>query len=377
MHNSETLLQNPPIFSEYFSSLEDPRRINKGNYFYPLLEIVFLTISAVISGADSWTMVQQFGESKEEWLRKYFPFENGVPSHDVIGKFFARLDHKTFSNCFTNWISSITSFTKGEVVAIDGKTICNSKNNTTGKTAIHMVSAFAAENGLCLGQEVVHEKSNEITAIPKLLDLLEIKGCLVTIDAMGCQKDIAERVIENGADYMLMVKDNQKELKEQVEKLFNRAQPEETDLQVDAGHGRVESRSCQAISNLQFLDDKEQWPGIKTIVRIISERHDKQTGETALQQRYYISSMEANAPLMNRAVRQHWSIENKLHWSLDVFFKEDASLKKKGNSAINFNIILKLALAMLEKEKSKKLSKPVKRLTAALDDNYRDKIINC
>ncbi len=174
-----------------------------------------------------------------------------------------------------------------------------------------------------------------------------------------------------------MVKNNQRELKCQIEKLFDRTKSIEADIQVDAGHGRVETRSCQVIDNLEFLDGREQWPNLKIIVRILSQRHDKQTGKTSLEQRYYISSMSANAPLMNNAIRKHWSIENKLHWSLDVFFKEDASLKKKGNSAINYNIILKLALALLEKEKSRKLSKPVKRLTAALDDKYREKILNC
>lgn len=377
MQNSEKIFSKKiPNFNKYLSSLNDPRRTNKGNFFYPLNEIVFLTIAAVVSGADTWTMIHQFGETKLSWLRQHFPYKNGIPSHDVLGKFFARVDNKEFSTCFTQWVYSVCSLAQKEVVAIDGKTICNSDNKSTGTQAIHVVSAFAAENGLCLGQEIVKEKSNEITAIPELLKNIDIKECIVTIDAMGCQENITQKIIEQKADYMLMLKGNQKELKEQVEKLFDRTQTTDTDLIVDSGHGRVESRTCQVIDNLQFLDNKEQWPKINSIVRIISERHDKQSGKTTVQHRYYISSLAANAALMNRAVREHWSIENKLHWSLDIFFKEDYSLKKNGNSAKNFNIISKLALALLEKETSRKISKPIKRMTAALDDKYRDKILN-
>ena len=378
MHNSSLKAeQETPSFNTHFQSLIDPRRTNKGNYFYPLQEILFLTISAVISGAEGWTMIQEFGKTKLEWLRKFFPYEKGIPSHDVLGKVFANLDHKEFADCFSNWINSISTLTNGEVVAIDGKTIRKSNKSHNSKSALHVVSAYASGNRLCIGQEVVAEKSNEITAIPKLLKLLEIKGCIVTIDAMGCQKQIAKDILKKEADYLLMVKGNQQGLKDQLEKLFQKGEISDSNTNVDSGHGRIETRTCEVITDLNFLDDKSQWVGLKSIVRITSERCDKASDKTSMEARYYISSLSGDAIQINQAIRQHWTVKNNLHWSLDVLFKEDASLKKKGNSAINYNIILKLALAMLEKEKTRKLSKPAKRLTAALNDKYREKILNC
>ncbi|MCW3789212.1 ISAs1 family transposase [Plebeiibacterium sediminum] len=364
-------------FKSHFSTLTDSRRTNKGNFFYPLQEILFLTISAVISGADNWTMIQEFGNSKLDWLRKFFPFNNGVPSHDVLGKVFARLNHEKFSQCFVNWINILSKHIMGQVVAIDGKTICRSGSKSNFKSAFHVVSAYASESRLCLGQKIVDEKSNEITAIPELLKIFDLKGCIVTIDAMGCQTEIAETILKNKANYLLMVKGNQGNLKEQVEKLFKIGQISSTQTQVDFGHGRIENRACHVITDLQFFDDKENWQGLNSIIRIDAERHDKATDKTSVETRYYISSLNQSAEQFNQIIRQHWTIENNLHWSLDFLFKEDYSLKKKGNSAINYNIILKLALAMLEREKSRKLSKPVKRLTAALDDKYRERILNC
>jgi predicted transposase YbfD/YdcC len=367
--------KNPPVFTSYFSSLKDPRRTHKGNFYYPLQEILFLTITAVISGADGWVSISQFGETKLSWLRNYFPYKNGIPSHDVLGDLFAQIDHKEFTHCFSNWTASISNFTNGEVVAIDGKSIRKSNSQLTGKSAIHVVSAYAAGNRLCLGQQVVDQKSNEITAIPELLKILDIKGCIVTIDAMGCQKKIAADIIKKKADYLLMVKGNQKELKQQVKKMFSIGGITDTNTHLDTGHGRVESRTCDVIDDLCFMDEKEQWKGLKSIVRVKSERYNKQTGKTSEQKRYYISSLSANAEKMNKTVRQHWSIENNLHWELDVIFKEDNSLKKKGNSPKNFNVILKMAMTLLNNEKLGKLSKPSKRLKAALDDNFRDEIL--
>lgn len=367
--------QNSPTFSSFFTTMTDPRRTDKGKFLYPLEEILFLVISAVISGADNWTTISKFGKAKLSWLRQYFPYQEGTPSHDILGELFARLDHHQFSTCFTDWVTSISSFTKGQVVAIDGKTICNSGDKESKKTAIHVVSAYASANHLCLGQKSVSEKSNEITAIPELLSLLEIKGCIVTIDAMGCQKKIAEQIIEQRADYILMVKDNQKELKEQVKKMFERNSITDTNTQVDAGHGRVETRVCDVVDDLTFMDNKENWRNLSNVYRISSERFDKKTSKLTNQVRYYIGSGKYCAEKINKSVRQHWAIENNLHWSLDVVFKEDESLKKKGNSAKNYNIILKMALAMLNRENSKKASKPVKRMNAAWDDTYRDKVL--
>lgn len=375
MPNSLLPQKNSQLFSNFFSKLKDPRRTNKGNFFYSLEEILFLSVSAVISGADSWTSIHLFGKSKLGWLQQFYPYKNGIPSHDVLGKVFAALDPVDFSRCFTDWINSIAELTQGEVVAIDGKCVRRSGDKQAGKSALHIVSAYAAENCLCLGQEAVDEKSNEITAIPKLLDLLAVQGCIVTIDAIGCQKEVAKTIIEKGADYLLMVKDNQKGLKEQVEKVFAIAGKTDVNQQVDLGHGRIEKRVCQVSDQLQFLDDKEEWKAMKSIVQITSERIIKQTGGNSRETRYYISSLPADAKMINKAVRQHWAVENKLHWVLDVIFKEDASLKKQGNSARNFNIIAKMALSLIDQEKSTKMSKPSKRLRAALDDSYRAKIL--
>jgi len=376
MPNSQSKLpKKHPTFHSFFISMTDPRRTDKGKFYYPLQEILFLTIASVISGADNWTAISRFGKAKLDWLRTYYPYENGVPSHDVLGDLFARIDHQQFASCFTDWINSISVYTNGEVVAIDGKTICNSDDKTSGKSAIHVVSAYAATNKLCLGQQVTDQKSNEITAIPELLKILDIKGYIVTIDAMGCQKKIAQNIIDQDADYILMVKDNQKELKSQVEKMFTIGKISDSYTQVDSGHGRVETRKCDIVRNLTFMDDKEDWPALTKVIRVQSERYDKQNNKTAQHTRFYIGSGLHGAKQINDSVREHWSVENNLHWSLDVIFKEDASLKKKGNSAENYNIILKMALALIEKEKSTKASKPIKRLNAAWDDNYRDKLL--
>ena len=371
--NSE--YQAHQVFSYYFSSMKDPRRTNKGHHLYPLEEILFLCISAVISGMDDWTSINMFGQLKLPWLRQYLPYKHGIPSHDVLGKVFAVLDPVQFSACFRDWVNAMAEFTGGEVVAIDGKTICGSDDKALGKSALHVVSAYACGNRLCLGQEVVAEKSNEITAIPALLKLLTVKDCIITIDAMGCQKAIAGTIIEKQADYILMVKENQQELKEQVEKVFAMNPKTQADITIDAGHGRIEQRTCQTIDNLTFLDDKEDWPGLKSIAKIISERTDKRSGKTSMETRYYISSLSAKPKVIGHAIRSHWAIENNLHWTLDMVFKEDNSLKKKGNSALNYNIIAKMALNIIERETESKSSKPQKRNRAALDDEFRSKLL--
>ncbi|MEB2774988.1 ISAs1 family transposase [Algoriphagus sp. D3-2-R+10] len=364
-----------PAFSSFFSELKDPRRIAKGNHLYPLEEILFLAIAAVVSGADSWTAISLFGRAKLDWLSRFYPFENGIPSHDVLGKVFAALDSQAFSRCFVSWIESMARITSGEVVSIDGKTLRGSEDKANGKSALHVVSAFATANGLCLGQVKVDSKSNEITAIPELLELLALKGCIVTLDAMGCQKNIAGAIKKKEADYMLMVKGNQKELKDQIEKLFSITAVKAEYSSNELGHGRIEHRLCEVVDQLEFLDGREEWPGLKSVVRITSERIIKQTGKGTAETRYYITSLKAEVKLIHDAVRSHWAVENNLHWSLDVIFKEDASLKKKDHSALNFNKIAKMALTLIDQEKTTKKSKPSKRLLAALDDRYRAKIL--
>lgn len=373
--------QNPTeqnnYFKKHFSDLKDPRRTTKGHYYYPLEEILFLVIAAVLSGVEDWTSIEIFGNDKIEWLRRFFPYKHGIPSHDVLGKLFSRLDPVGFSECFTRWVNTISRLTEGEVIAIDGKSICGSGDTGSPKSALHIVSAYATENKLCLGQVSVDKKHNEIVAIPKVLEILAVKGCIVTIDAMGCQKEIARQIIKQGGDYVLMVKDNQRELKEQTEKLFNYYKSPDKNETVSSGHGRVETRVCEAIGDLEFMDEKENWPGLKSVVRITSSRFIKKTGEESTDTRYYISSLESNARKLNKVVRSHWAIENNLHWTLDVIFNEDRKLKKKDFSAANFNIINKIALAILEKDKTFKASKNQKRLKAALNDSYREKLLKC
>lgn len=371
--NSE--YQSHQVFSYYFSGMKDPRRTSKGHHLYPLEEILFLCISAVISGMDDWTSICMFGHLKLSWLRQYLPYKRGIPSHDVLGKVFAALDPVGFSGCFRDWVNSMAEFTGGEVVAIDGKTICGSGDSSSGRSALHVVSAYASGNRLCLGQEAVAEKSNEITAIPALLELLTVKGCIITIDAMGCQKIIAGKIMEKEADYILMVKDNQQELKEQVEKVFAMNPNTEAEVDLDFGHGRIEQRTCQSIDNLTFLDDKQDWPGLKSIAKVISERTDKRSGTKSTETRYYISSLPARPKVIGKAIRRHWAVENNLHWTLDMVFKEDNSLKKKGNSPLNYNIIAKMALNIIERETESKISKPQKRRRAALDDEFRSMLL--
>jgi predicted transposase YbfD/YdcC len=362
------------FFKEHFSTLKEPRRTSKGNLIYSLEEILFLTISAVISGCSTWVAIEAFGKLKIDWLRKFYSYKNGTPSHDAISDLFSIIDPKIFGECFMNWVKAIADITDSEVVSFDGKTIRGVGSNSR-KYPIHIVTAFCTKNRISLGQESVEDKSNEIIAIPKLLDLLTLTGCIITTDAMGCQKKIAEKIREKKADYILQVKDNQKELKQQIEKLFDIKKAKSSDTEIDFGHGRIETRTCEVITDLKFMDGKEDWAGLSSVVRIESIRETKKTGVKTKEFRYYITSIKDNAKLINNSVRKHWGIENHLHWNLDVIFNEDGQLKRKGDSAKNFNIISKVALGLIENEKTVNISKPLKRLHAALDDTYREKIL--
>lgn len=373
--NAQNTKKQNNTFESYFSSLQDPRRTTKGHYYYPLHEILLLVLSSVLCGFKDWTSIELFGNTKLDWLRRFYPFEHGIPSHDVLGKLFSRMDTACFNECFINWVNQVSKITEGAVIAIDGKTICGSGSSDRPKSAIHMLSAYATQSRLCLAQTAVSSKSNEITAIPLLLDLLTIKGCIVTIDAMGCQKDIAKKIINQKGDYVLAVKENQKELFDQVTKMFSLHKPDSLDQTVDAGHGRIETRTCGAISNLTFFDDAHLWCGLKSVVRVNAHRYIKKTGAASDETRYYITSLPANAEKLNKSIRAHWAIENNLHWALDVIMDEDKSLKKKDHSAANFNIVNKIALFILEHDKTPKLTKPMKKAKAALDDDFREKII--
>lgn len=357
--------------------MEDPRRTVKGNIRHDFLDIIFLVISAVISGASDWDEIELFGKSQVKWLKKYGSYKNGIPSHDTINRVISSVDPKQFAESFTLWVSEISKLSDKEVIAIDGKTIRRSYDKQNGKSAVHMVSAFASENSLCLGQVSTKEKSNEITAIPELLENLAIKGCIVSIDAMGCQTEIAKKIIKKEADYILAVKGNQGNLEQGVKDTvrFNKAFDSHTDT--DFGHGRIETRTCNLYNLSEHIENPERWQNLNILIEIQSERVIKLRGETNKETRYYISSLaKSDAKSVNKFVRNHWSIENKLHWILDVSFGEDASRKRKKYAAENFNTISKIALTLLANEKTVKLSKKSKRLAAAVDQQYRQKVLN-
>jgi predicted transposase YbfD/YdcC len=357
---------------DVFSQVTDPRR-KGGNYIYPLDEILFLVISGVLSGLEDWVHISAFGKDQIEWLRRFLPFENGIPSHDCLGYVFSLMDTTAFGQAFVEWSEGLSKRTKGEVVSIDGKRLCGSYDTYKGKSAIHLVSAFASANGLALGQVKTPDKSNEIKAIPELLNLICVEGCLVTIDAMGCQKAIAEKIKEEKADYVLALKGNQPELFEEVKRAFEFMPISEVDQELDQGHGRIEKRICETITDLRFIDESLKWKGIKAVARINAHRTHKIDGKQEQQYRYYISSI-TNAKQINQAVRMHWAIENKLHWVLDVRFLEDNSRKRNGEMPENFSLITKMAINLIKMHPAKGSIKG-KRLKAGWNQTFRQELL--
>jgi len=362
---------------EAFSTLEYPRV--ERHKCHKLLDIIVLTICAVISGAEGWEAIEQFGKNKQDWLRKWIDLENGIPSHDCIARVIARISPSAMTDCFIAWVCSVAELTQGEVVAIDGKTARHSYNRKDKLGAIHMVSAWANQAGVSLGQVKTADKSNEITAIPKLLELLEIKGCIITLDAMGCQTDIAEKIIEKQADYVLAVKDNQKLLHEAIADYFAASiaanPPECCQLQhhteTNAEHGRIEIRRYYLSTCLDTLPNVARWKGLKSIGMVESERTND--GKTSIERRHYICTLTDVKPFAH-AVRAHWGIENSLHWVLDVTFREDDSRIRIGYAPENLNIIRQLAINLLKKEPSN-MSIKKKRFEAALNDMFREKVV--
>lgn len=373
-----------PVLTEYFADLDDPRR--EGSTDYPLSEIIVLTICAVICGADGFTSIASFGEAKKDWFGRFLELEHGIPSHDTIGRLFGLLAPEAFEDCFSRWIEAACEHTGGEVVAIDGKTLRRSYDRASNKAALHMVSAWASENGVALGQVKTSDKSNEITAIPELLELLDVSGCIVTIDAMGCQKDIAEAITDQGADYVLALKGNQGELRADTEALFERIrrirEGENEPLQaceqacesVTGGHGRVETRRCLAVDvEGKGLVDLEGWQGLRTVCMVEYER--LKDGERTTERRYFVSSLEADAKQLLKATRRHWHIENKMHWVLDVVFREDQSRIRAGHAARNMAAVRRLALSLLNQEDSLSVGVKNKRLRAGWDHDYLRKVL--
>ncbi len=358
-----------------FSQIEDPR--NHINKLHLLNDIIFIGITAVICGAETWSQMVTFAKSKESFLKSFLDLPNGIPSEDTINRVFSAIDSDKFEHCFIDWKNTVSTLVKGQVIAIDDKTLKGAKSNGLKSSPIHMVSAWAHDKNLVLGQVKVNEKSNAITAIPELLKILSIEESIITIDAMECQTKIADQIIECDADYILAVRGNQEELLEQIIDEFRFSKTMKTNRTVDCDHGRIETRTCAIVTEFTELKLAHKWKNLKTIIRIQSKREFKNSNKTTeTSTRYYISSLDATAADFQKAIRSHWSIENKLHWTLDVAFGEDASRKRKGNAAQNYSILLKIALNLIKNEKSAKQSVKTKRLRAAWDNDFLLKILD-
>ena len=363
-------------FLHYFKDMPDARQ--QGKVDYPLAEILLLCLMAVLAGAEAFTDIARFGEKKIDLLRRFRAFENGTPSHDHLGDIFATLDAQAFQQCFVAWVAATTKTPAG-VIAIDGKTSRRSYQSKGSKDAIHMVSAFAARQRLVLGQVKVSEKSNEIIAIPALLDMMAIEGAVITIDAMGCQRAIAAKIIGKKGDYILALKGNQGTLHDDV-KLFVSEQAEtnfkdtvvSTDKTVDGDHGRIETRKCTVISDVKWLQERHNWPGLKGVVIIQSEREiaGKSTHETRL----YITSLALLAGAIGPMVRAHWAIENSLHWVMDMVFRDDECRVRTHNAPANFATFRHMAYNIARKAPGKD-SIRLRRKTAAWDDDYLASLI--
>lgn len=369
----------PHSMQDHFSSITDRRQPSKIEH--PLVDIIILCICGVVCGADGWSDIEVFGRTHKDWLQGKGLLANGIPVDDTIARVMSSLAPKEFQSSFISWMNSLTEVTEGEVVAIDGKTLRHSFDKKSRKSAIHMVSAFASENGVVLGQIKTEEKSNEITAIPALLDLLDIKGCIITIDAMGCQKKITKKVISVGADYAIAVKGNQKTLFEDVKYFFHEAEvhnfkhvTHDYFEEIDKAHGRIEIRRYWIADHLACIAKSESWAGLQCLG--MAENETLRDGKVTIDRRYFIVSFSADAKVFANAVRRHWSIENSLHWVLDMSFREDESRIRKEHGAEIFAVVRHCALNLLKKEKSHKRGIKGKRYKAALDIEYAEKVLS-
>ena len=359
------------VFLKHFRELPDHRQA--GKVTYPLDEVLLLCLLAVLAGADTFVDIARFGTRKIDLMRRFRPFRDGTPSHDHLGDILATLDADQFQRCFVAWVASLTGAPEG-VIAIDGKTLRRSHHGKGGKAAIHMVSAFAARQRLVLGQVKVAEKSNEIVAIPKLLDLMAIEGAIVTIDAMGCQRDIAQKVIDKKADYVLALKGNQGTLRDDVDLFcaeqkangFADAEISRAET-VDGDHGRIETRTTTVIQDVEWLRQRHKWPGLNGVVIVESARQID--GAITSETRVYITSLRLPAYLMGPIVRDHWSIENKLHWVMDMIFRDDECRVRTDHAPANFTTLKHMALNLIRRAPSKD-SIRLRRKVAAWDDNF-------
>jgi predicted transposase YbfD/YdcC len=366
---------------EHFATLEDPR-IERTKH-HQLLTIITIALCAVICGADTWVDVEEFGKSKRGWLETFLELPNGIPSHDTFGRVFARLKPEQFQACFLSWVQAINNVLPSQQIAIDGKTARRSHERAEGKTAIQMVSAWAATSHLVLAQRHVAEHSNEKTALPLLLEQLDLAGCIVSIDAMGCHAKIARQIKEQDGEYVLALKANQGTLYQDVVDLFADAlTPQGADLlhdyhpTEDTGHGRVERRQYWTIADpevIAYLNAKEAWSGLRSVGMVEAER---QVGEQVTRERrYYVMSLAGNAQAFGRAVRSHWSIENGLHWVLDLAFEEDRSRMRKDHSQQNFVVLRHMALNLLKQERTAKCGIKARRLKAGWSEDYLRQVL--
>jgi predicted transposase YbfD/YdcC len=375
---TESTVEYETTITTHFHQLKDPRKA--GMIQHKLLYIITITVCAVLCGADDWVGVETIAKSKKSFFRSFMELPNGIPSHDTFNNVFRCLSATQLQSCFSEWVNELVTLEYGDIVAIDGKTLRRSYDRQSGKGAIHMVSAWAQRQKMVLGQIKTEEKSNEITAIPTLLKMLDIKGCIVTIDAMGCQRKIARTILDREADYVLALKGNQGKLHKEVEAFFDDAiKTDFKDIEhdyhqtVDGGHGRVEVRRYWTVEDLHWLTQANKWSGLTSVGIVESERHIE--GEITIERRCFISSLSSNAKRFGEAVRGHWSIENDLHWSLDVSFNEDQCRVRKGEGAENFAVIRHIALNLLKQELSAKVGIRNKRLKAASNDEYLLKVL--
>jgi len=371
--------KDSPRILDHFSEIEDPRI--ERNKLHKLIDIITIAICAVICNADTWEDIEEFGKAKEGWFRKYLELPNGIPSHDTIRRVFIRLKPEQLQNSFLSWVQALRKSTSAaELIAIDGKTARRSFDSASEKPAIHMVSAWANRNRLVLGQVKVDEKSNEIEAIPRLLELMETEGCIITIDAIGTQKKIAEKIREGKADYVLALKANQTGMHENVKLYLHDALkrnfkdvPHDRTTTVDKDHGRIEKREYYITEELSWLPEAKAWKDMKSIGMVRATRRIKGQSHTEL--RYYLSSLGADANVFAQAVRAHWGVENSLHWVLDIAFREDESRIRKDNSPQNYAVLRHIALNLLKQEKTSKRSIKGRRLKAGWDNAYLEAVL--
>ena len=371
-----------PSLRAHFAALPDPRLDRTKRH--QLLDILTIAICAVICGADSWVDVELFGHAKLTWLRTFLALPHGIPSHDTFGRVFAALDPRAFEQCFLAWVRAVVTHTAGEVVALDGKTLRRSHDRSAGQAALHLVSAWAERNRLVLGQVAVDAKSNEITALPALLQVLALEGCIVTIDAIGCQTAIAQAIVDRGGDYVLALKANQPALHDAVATYFAEARARafrdvahDYHRTVDGGHGRVEVRQHWTVADpelLAYLDPTGAWAGLASVGLV--ERERRTAAETTREAHYYLSSLDGKAARFAHAVRSHWGIENRLHWVLDIAFREDDSRVRVGHAAENLAVLRHIALTLLRQDRSVKAGIKAKRLKAGWDQAYLLKILD-